>query len=81
VDSREAIDRVVEDLQGPFDGAEIVLLGVIYRPETERVSHYVEARAADQFDALVHIDRTTALQPLERWALGKAVPDTVPSGP
>jgi erythromycin esterase-like protein len=80
VASQEAIDRVVEDLQGTLDGAEIVLLGEDYRPETERVSHYVEARAADQFDALVHIDRTTALEPLERWALGNAVPDTIPSG-
>jgi hypothetical protein len=41
----------------------------------------VDSREAiDRVVALVHIDRTTALEPLERWALGDAVPDTVPSG-
>lgn len=39
---------------------------VVYRPETERVSHYYYARLADQFDAVPHIDETHALQPLER---------------
>jgi erythromycin esterase-like protein len=43
-------------------------IGVIYRPESERLSHYFEARLPDQFDAVVHVDRTTALEPLERWA-------------
>jgi erythromycin esterase-like protein len=45
-------------------------IGVIYRPQTERWSHYFSARLADQFDALIHIDETTALEPLEptpRW--------------
>ncbi|KAF0957374.1 erythromycin esterase family protein [Rhodococcus sp. T7] len=41
-------------------------IGVIYRPDTERQSHYFRARAAEQFDAIIHIDRTTALAPLER---------------
>lgn len=40
-------------------------IGVIYRPATERRSHYFHARAADRFDALVHFDETTALQPLD----------------
>lgn len=40
-------------------------IGVIYRPATERQSHYFMARPADQYDALIHIDRTTALEPLE----------------
>lgn len=44
------------------------MIGVIYRPETERVSHYLRARAARQFDVLVHVDTTTALRPLERWS-------------
>jgi erythromycin esterase-like protein len=43
-------------------------IGVIYRPESERVSHYFQARLPDQFDAILHIDRTTALEPLDRWA-------------
>jgi erythromycin esterase-like protein len=39
-------------------------IGVIYRPETERQSHYFYTRLAEQFDAMVHIDETRALQPL-----------------
>jgi erythromycin esterase-like protein len=41
-------------------------IGVIYRPETERFSHYFHARVAEQFDTVIHIDRTTALVPLDR---------------
>jgi erythromycin esterase-like protein len=40
-------------------------IGVIYRPETERQSHYFHARVAEQFDAIVHLDVTSALIPLE----------------
>src|SRR6266568_7587969 len=43
-------------------------IGVIYRPETERMSHYFRARLSDQFDALVHFDETRAVEPLERVA-------------
>lgn len=39
---------------------------MIYRPESERTSHYFRARTADQFDAIIHLGHTTALQPLER---------------
>jgi erythromycin esterase-like protein len=39
-------------------------IGVIYAPATERQSHYFHARVAEQFDALIHLDRTSALQPL-----------------
>ena len=57
-------------------------IGVIYRPETERQSHYFDARLADQFDAVIHFDRTRALEPLERtsiWDRGEP-PETFPSG-
>ena len=40
-------------------------IGVIYRPETERQSHYFHARLADQFDAVIHIDETSAVRPLD----------------
>ncbi|WP_280422930.1 erythromycin esterase family protein [Nocardia carnea] len=40
-------------------------IGVIYRPDNERRSHYFHARPADRFDALLHIDETTALTPLD----------------
>jgi erythromycin esterase-like protein len=55
-------------------------IGVIYRPETERLSHYFEARLADQFDAIIHLDETRALQPLEKtseWEAGE-LPETYP---
>ncbi|VTU33429.1 Erythromycin esterase [Variovorax sp. PBS-H4] len=39
-------------------------IGVIYAPATERQSHYFEARVAEQFDALVHLDQTSALESL-----------------
>jgi erythromycin esterase-like protein len=57
-------------------------IGVIYRPDTERYSHYFHADAAKQFDALIHVDRSTALRPLERSALWQQdeVPETYPSG-
>jgi erythromycin esterase-like protein len=57
-------------------------IGVIYRPETERQSHYFEARLGDQFDAVIHMDHTSALEPLERtaiWDRGEP-PETFPSG-
>ena len=56
-------------------------IGVIYRPETERQSHYLEARPGEQFDLLFHLDRTSALEPLEHesgWEAGE-VPETYPS--
>jgi erythromycin esterase-like protein len=57
-------------------------IGVIYRPETERASHYFEVRVPQQFDAVIHIDRTLALIPLETsvpWQQGEEVPETFPS--
>jgi erythromycin esterase-like protein len=57
-------------------------IGVVYRPETERMSHYFHARVAEQFDAILHYDETRAVEPLERtagWERGEA-PDTFPTG-
>ena len=57
-------------------------IGVIYRPQTERQSHYFHARLIEQFDALIHVDRSTALVPLEpstHW-YHEEVPETYPSG-
>lgn len=57
-------------------------IGVIYRPDTERWSHYFHAHLSDQFDAVIHIDQTRALEPLERTPLeeGDEVPETFPTG-
>jgi erythromycin esterase-like protein len=57
-------------------------IGVIYRPETERWSHYFESCLPEQFDALIHLDETRALEPLERtseWERGE-LPETYPEG-
>ncbi|MFC7649474.1 erythromycin esterase family protein [Streptosporangium lutulentum] len=57
-------------------------IGVVYRPRTERRSHYLHARVAEQFDAVIHIDETRAVEPLERtagWTEGE-IPDTYPIG-
>jgi erythromycin esterase-like protein len=57
-------------------------IGVIYRPDTERASHYFGARLTDQFDAVLHFDETRAVEPLERtaeWAKGEP-PETYPFG-
>ncbi|HET7599474.1 MAG TPA: erythromycin esterase family protein [Gemmatimonadales bacterium] len=58
-------------------------IGVIYRPETERVSHYFEARLGDQFDAIAHFDVTRAVEPLDRtpgWDRGEPADETYPTG-
>lgn len=56
-------------------------IGVIYRPETERGSHYFGARLSEQFDAVMHIDKTSALEPLEVWSIDEVdAPETYPSG-
>jgi erythromycin esterase-like protein/predicted phosphoribosyltransferase len=55
-------------------------IGVIYRPETERQSHYFRAQLADQFDAVLHFDETRAIRPLditEEWEAGE-LPETFP---
>jgi erythromycin esterase-like protein/predicted phosphoribosyltransferase len=56
------------------------VIGVIYRPGSERPSHYYRSRITDQFDAVVHIDKTRAVEPLERTALWVAgeLPETYP---
>lgn len=57
-------------------------IGVIYLPQTERQSHYFHVRPSDQYDAMIHIDTTRALEPLEPtslWIAGET-PETYPSG-
>jgi protein-L-isoaspartate(D-aspartate) O-methyltransferase len=54
-------------------------IGVIYRPETERWSHYFDAVLPRQFDAYVWFAETTAVTPLAASEL-EAVPETYPFG-
>lgn len=71
--------RIAEALEEPrLERA----IGVIYRPETERASHYFQARLTHQFDAVIHIDETSAVEPLDQVAgavTGEA-PESFPSG-
>ena len=76
----------VLDLRGPGGAAlDRPLLeraiGVVYRPRTERHSHYFDASLRRQFDVVVHYDHTRALEPLELWSTHEAdLPETWPSG-
>jgi erythromycin esterase-like protein len=54
-------------------------IGVVYRPESELLSHYFEAVLAEQFDAFVWFEQTKAVTPLgherphgapETWPFG-----------
>ena len=56
-------------------------IGVIYRPETERLSHYFNAVLPKQFDVVLHYDVTRAVEPMERtgtWDRGE-LPETYPT--
>ncbi|GLR68314.1 protein-L-isoaspartate O-methyltransferase [Acidocella aquatica] len=54
-------------------------IGVIYRPETERGSHYFQAVLPEQFDEYVWFDSTQAVTPFETKEL-EGLPDTYPFG-
>lgn len=56
-------------------------IGVIYRPDSERMSHYFTSQLPRQFDVVMHIDETEALQPLESWSAPQPdLAETYPSG-
>jgi erythromycin esterase-like protein len=59
-------------------------IGVIYRPETERASHYYDVQLGREFDAIIHLDTTSALRGLEPghvWERGVQEPaETFPTG-
>jgi erythromycin esterase-like protein len=78
------------DLRASTEAADLLTMprleraiGVIYRPDTERQSHYFQASLTKQFDAVLHYDRTRAVEPLERtaaWEEGEVeAPETYPS--
>lgn len=79
--------RMIGDTRTPANGDGLHTprleraIGVIYLPQTERQSHYFHARLAEQFDALIHLDETQALEPLEPVApwTSDEVPVTFPS--
>lgn len=77
--SMDAVLRYLEKTDPP---AAKRAIGVIYRPETERQSHYFRANLCQQFDAVAHFDATTAVVPLEFAAAQGSgdTPETLPSG-
>jgi erythromycin esterase-like protein len=62
LDLREGVDEALRNALGEPRLERFI--GVIYRPDTERWSHYVESRLAAQFDGYVWFDRTSAVTPL-----------------
>lgn len=60
---------VTDGLDGPRLEREI---GAVYTPQSERAQHYFAANLPAQFDAVVHIDRTRAVEALERSFEGHA---------
>ena len=78
VDLRDGVhgelrDALMEDRLERF-------IGVIYRPDTERWSHYAQATLPRQFDAFVWFDETSAVTPLPAHPHPGDVPDTWPFG-
>jgi erythromycin esterase-like protein len=83
------IDRYFLPLRGRSDAVDGLserrlerAIGVLYIPRTERQSHYFMAELPRQFDGIVHIDRTSAVVPLDPtsgWHTGEA-PETYPEG-
>jgi erythromycin esterase-like protein len=55
-------------------------IGVVYRPQTEFTSHYFEAVMAEQFDAYVWFEETSAVTPLSTDP-PRGAPETYPFGP
>jgi erythromycin esterase-like protein len=86
--ARTEIPSFLLDLRSDRNGALVTdlkrqrlerAIGVIYRPETERQSHYFHATLPDQFDLWVWFAETTAVKPLagverhdvaETWPFG-----------
>jgi protein-L-isoaspartate(D-aspartate) O-methyltransferase len=83
------VSRFLLDLRkGRYDALRYRLLeprlerfiGVIYRPDTELLSHYSDASLPQQFDAYVWFDETSAVMPLGPQHAKPGVPDTYPFG-
>jgi erythromycin esterase-like protein len=52
---------VAAALPGPLPERAI---GVVYLPQREREQHYFQARLPQQFDAVIHLDETRAVEPI-----------------
>lgn len=77
-------ERSEEHVKGLMEERLERAIGVIYRPETERISHYFYSVLPRQFDVVIHLDETRALEPLDRdphWEeIRQHARDTYPFG-
>jgi erythromycin esterase-like protein len=80
------LTRALLDLRGPGDLRAALTeprleraIGVVYRPDTERRSHYFDAVLPEQFDAFVWFAETTAVAPLAEAGRAEGA-DTSPFG-
>jgi erythromycin esterase-like protein len=74
---------ISRDAAEPLDAVRLGrAIGAIYLAATERQSHYYHLRPGEQFDAIIHIGTTCALEPLEMTSLWVAeeTPETYPTG-
>jgi erythromycin esterase-like protein len=73
--------HIIDAIAASRDGrvARDEFFGVVYLPQTERQSHYFDARLAEQFDAVIHFDETQALERYALWDTGEP-PETFPTG-
>jgi erythromycin esterase-like protein len=55
-------------------------IGVIYRPDSERWSHYAESVLSRQYDAWLWFDETRAVMPLDAGQPHEGLPETYPFG-
>lgn len=62
---KDRIDPELRDLMAAERLRLQRFIGVIYRPDTERISHYSQAYMHDQFDAYIWFDHSEAVQALE----------------
>jgi erythromycin esterase-like protein len=72
-DEQELRERLIEPRAERF-------IGVVYRPDTERLSHYFDASLPRQFDAYAWFDQTTAVTPLGSQQSRAGMPETYPFG-
>jgi erythromycin esterase-like protein len=58
-------------------------IGVVYKPEFEHQSHYFNASLPKQFDAVIHLNHSRAVEPIDHishWSKGTEAPESYPTG-
>ena len=70
-----------DEVDGALDPRGHRAIGVVYRPQHEKFGNYVPTVLPYRYDAMLHIDRTTALRPLHlKPREAHELPETYPSG-